>query len=465
VISLPIWAQGQGDPYADQVVSFTPGEGANPDFANPDTVLGSPDFKEATLSGFLNLGVGGSVSLEFVDNEAVDGPGPDIEIFGDPANDEQWTVEISADGVGYRSFGLVRERATLDLATVGLASARFVRLTDDGDPASGMSPGAELDAVMALHASAPGAAVPTIAPTQPAASPTRPSPVTRSPLAGLTWVRTGGPSGGLGYDVRMRPDNPDIMYVTDSWAGVHVSTDGGQTWFAANEGIVGRTGESGDAIPVFCLTIDPNDPDIVWAGLQFLGHIYRSTDGGRTWEKRDNGIVQSRNGLSFRGITIEPGNSDVVYAAGEVSSWEWAGAEMEGRGFDLTKGVVYKSTDSGLHWNAIWRGDNLARYVWIDPSDVNILYLSTGIFDREAANSDPQTLTSGGEGILKSTDGGQTWTHINEGLDNLYVGTLFMHPKKPNVLLAGAGVITYRKGSGIYLSTDGGAHWELVQST
>jgi len=36
----------------------------------------------------------------------------------------------------------------------------------------------------------------------------------------LAWVRTGGPLGGLGYDVRMRPDNPDMMYVTDAWAGL-----------------------------------------------------------------------------------------------------------------------------------------------------------------------------------------------------------------------------------------------------
>ncbi len=50
------------------------------------------------------------------------------------------------------------------------------------------------------------------------------------------WVRTGGPLGGLGYDVRMRPDNPDIMYVTDGWAGVFMSTNGGQTWSPSNNG-------------------------------------------------------------------------------------------------------------------------------------------------------------------------------------------------------------------------------------
>ncbi|HCO96361.1 MAG TPA: hypothetical protein DIU00_20880 [Phycisphaerales bacterium] len=83
------------------------------------------------------------------------------------------------------------------------------------------------------------------------------------PDTSLTWVRTGGPLGGLGYDVRMRPDNPDIMYVTDAWAGVFISTNGGQTWQPSNQGITTRTGESGDAIPVFCLTIDPHNHDTI----------------------------------------------------------------------------------------------------------------------------------------------------------------------------------------------------------
>ncbi len=48
------------------------------------------------------------------------------------------------------------------------------------------------------------------------------SPVT-SPLAGQAWAKLGGPQGGLGYDIRMRPDNPDIMFVTDAWAGIPVT--------------------------------------------------------------------------------------------------------------------------------------------------------------------------------------------------------------------------------------------------
>ncbi len=297
-----------------------------------------------------------------------------------------------------------------------------------------------------------------VIPTQTSAAPAAQE---GSPLADQTWVRLGGPIGGLGYDIRMRPDNPDIMYVTDAWAGVHKSIDGGQTWSTANEGIKTRTGSSGDAIPVFCLTIDPNNNDILWIGMQNLGGVYRSEDGGQSWQKRLNGIMEGE-GLSFRGISVEPGNSDIVYAAGEISSSKWAGKEKWGREFDRTRGVVYKTSDGGAHWQAIWRGDNLARYILIDPNDHNILYVSTGIFDREAANSNPDTNSAGGEGVLKSIDGGRTWTNINNGLGNLYVGSLFMHPRNSQILLAATGNNAYRDGGGVYLTTDGGANWKHV---
>jgi len=279
------------------------------------------------------------------------------------------------------------------------------------------------------------------------------------PPPGYVWKKLGGPLGGLGYDIRMRPDNLDIMYVTDAWAGMHKSTNGGLTWVSMNEGIDARTGPSGDAVPVFCLTIDPNNYDVIWIGTQNMRGIYKSTDGGVTWTRKDRGIVEDE-GISFRGFSVDPNNPDIVYAAAEISSFTWAGEKSWGREFDRTRGVVYKTIDGGEYWEEIWRGDNLARYIWIDPKDTDVVYVSTGIFDREAANSDPGTNTPGGVGIIKSIDGGKTWVQVNNGLENLYIGSLFMHPENPHILLAGAGNNAYRDGGGIYLTTDGGVHWE-----
>lgn len=279
----------------------------------------------------------------------------------------------------------------------------------------------------------------------------------------LSWVRTGGPHGGVGYDIRMRPGNPDTLLVTDNASGVNISTDGGRNWAPSNAGITSRAGNSGDAIPVFCLTVDPNSPDTVWAGTQNMRGIYKSTDGGKTWIQKDRGVVE-KNGITFRGFTVDPRNSSVVYAAAQISSTSWAGESRTGRIFDLSKGVVYKTVDGGENWTAVWRGDSLARYIWIDPRNSQVLYVSTGIFDAEAANSDPVTGRPGGVGILKSTDGGASWRVLNEanGLKNLYVGSLFMHPSNPDILLAGTGSGVYGQYQGVYLSTDGGATWRLT---
>ncbi len=281
------------------------------------------------------------------------------------------------------------------------------------------------------------------------------------PASELSWTWTGGPLGGLGYDIRMRPADPDRMFVTDAWAGVFASTDGGLTWSPSSDGITTRTGTTGDAIPVFSLTIDPIQPDTLWVGTQFQRGIFKSTNGGQTWQKMDNGVIESE-GITFRGFSVDPTNSDVVYAAAELSSWAWSPDHRQhiGREFDMTGGVVYKTTNGGQSWQAVWRGDNLARYIWINPQDTNVLYISTGFFDREAANSDPQSGVPGGEGILKSTDGGKTWSAVNNGLGNLYITSLFMHPRNPEILLAAAGNNQYRHAGGVYLTMDGGRTWK-----
>jgi hypothetical protein len=228
-----------------------------------------------------------------------------------------------------------------------------------------------------------------------------------------TWVRTGGPLGGIGYDIHMRPDNYNILYVTDTNAGVNMSADGGNTWSGANTGITARLGLSGDAIPVFCLTIDPHNPNIIWAGTQGTRGIFKSVDGGNTWTEKDNDITDPL-GSTFRGFTVDPRTSDIVYAAGEIPGSDDP-TKSYGLSFTLAKGVVYKTVDGGVNWTAIWRGDAVARYIWIDPGNPNVLYVSTGFIDREPMNSNAATLSPGGVGVLKSQDGGQTWQVLNHG--------------------------------------------------
>ena len=288
-------------------------------------------------------------------------------------------------------------------------------------------------------------------------------------LSDTSWESTGGPLGGLGYDVRIHPDDKNIMFVTDNFAGVLKSENAGQNWYQANKGIDVKSGLTGDAVNIFSLTIDPNNSDIVWAGTNGEGNqfgIFKSTDGGNTWQKKVNGISIGEDpfnlNLVFRGFTVLEGNSNTVYAQAEVET------SIEGREFNRVKGRVYRSMDGGESWDIVWSGNNLARYLIIDPTNSNTLYLSTGIFDREAFNSDCENGIPGGEGVLKSTDGGNSWSQINNGLTDLYVGALRMHPTNPQILFAATGNNACSGGyddnlvSNLFKTVDGGLNWVKV---
>ena len=151
------------------------------------------------------------------------------------------------------------------------------------------------------------------------------------PEGSLAWVRTGGPLGGLGYDVRMRPDDPNVMFVTDAWAGIFKSTDAGQTWAATNTGIeAGKSWQSInnglDDLYICTLFMHPENPDILLAGgatgvFEGGGGVYLTTDGGLNW----------RRTLEYGANAVEFALSDpnIAYAGNPES--------------------IYRSTDGG--WN------------------------------------------------------------------------------------------------------------------
>jgi photosystem II stability/assembly factor-like uncharacterized protein len=273
------------------------------------------------------------------------------------------------------------------------------------------------------------------------------------PCPRFTWVRTGGPLGGIGYDVRVDPSNTQVLYVTDAYSGVSKSTNGGLRWTPMNQGIVSRTGPSGDAIPVFCLTIDPRNPQVLWCGTLGMLGVYKSTDGAANWAKCDTGIPELP-GITFRSFTIDPLNSDIVYAGTEVPT-DRIGPD----GQKETRGKIFKTTNGGTNWTEILDTGALVRWLVIDPTNPGILYAATGIFDRDDVTS---------EGILKSTNGGATWRNINYGLPNLTVGGLVMDPRNPQVLYAATGRHNgFGGGSaaaqgGVYKTTDGGETWTEV---
>ncbi len=275
--------------------------------------------------------------------------------------------------------------------------------------------------------------------------------ILKTQVFAMPWQKLNGPFGGQGYTIRFSPDNSNKIIVTDSFAGIHVSSDRGLTWTESNQGIDARFGKSGDAVPVFVTTIDPNNPLRVWCGVKNLMGVFLSTDGGMTWQHKDNGLP-SGNEVEIRGLAVKPGDSNTIFAAGDL---EEIGPLM-GQ-FQRTQGIVYRTTDGGENWTPILMGGNLFKDIIIDPNNANTVYVASGFFDRQQLEKL--------EGIYKSTDSGNSWTQINAGIRNLYVPTLKFDPTNPNIIWGTTGMINQfgtdseNEDGSIIVSRDGGMTW------
>ncbi len=125
-----------------------------------------------------------------------------------------------------------------------------------------------------------------------------------------------------------------------------------------------------------------------------------------------------------------------------------------------TGGGVWKTTDAGTTWHNISDGyfntTGIGSIV-VAPSDHNILYVGTGESPVRGVK------TSHGDGVYKSTDAGETWTHI--GLEaTRHTGQVLVHPRNPDRVWVGAQGNPYgpNEERGIYRSDDGGKNWTKV---
>ena len=126
--------------------------------------------------------------------------------------------------------------------------------------------------------------------------------------------------------------------------------------------------------------------------------------------------------------------------------------------FGSVGGGVWQTTDAGVVWKPIFDGQPVASIgaLAVAPSDPKIIYAGTG-------ESDIRSNLSSGDGVYKSTDGGQTWTNI--GLrDTRQISRIVIDPQNANILYVGALGHAYTPNNerGVYKSTDGGASWTKV---
>jgi photosystem II stability/assembly factor-like uncharacterized protein len=124
-------------------------------------------------------------------------------------------------------------------------------------------------------------------------------------------------------------------------------------------------------------------------------------------------------------------------------------------------GGIFKSTDGGVHWDAIFDGQPVSSIgsLKVAPSDPNIIWAGTG-------EAWIRSHISVGAGIYKSTDAGKSWKLM--GLEKTgRIGRIAIDPKNPDTVLACALGHAYgpQPERGVFRTTDGGAHWERVLFT
>jgi len=215
-------------------------------------------------------------------------------------------------------------------------------------------------------------------------------------------LRSIGPAfmSGRIADIAIHPEDDNLWYVAVGSGGVWKTRNAGVTWTPIFDDQASYS--------IGCVTIDPQDPQVVWVGTgenvggRHVGYgdgVYRSEDGGQSWTRM--GLEDSEH---ISKILIHPENSQVIWVAAQGPLWRTGGE----RG-------VFRTTDGGTTWTRVLGDDEWvgATDLAIDPRDPDRLYAATWQRHRNVAIY----LGGGpGTGLHRSTDGGQTWEKLTNGL-------------------------------------------------
>ncbi|HEX7546880.1 MAG TPA: hypothetical protein VF368_09140, partial [Gemmatimonadaceae bacterium] len=191
------------------------------------------------------------------------------------------------------------------------------------------------------------------------------------------------------------------------------------------------------------------DPNVYYAGAA-SGGIWKTTDGGVHWSP----IFDDQPVSSVGALAVAPSSPNVVWA-GTGEPWI--------RGHISIGNGMYKSTDAGRTWThmGLDATGRIGRIV-IDPANPDIVYVAA-----EGHSYGPQPE----RGVYRTQDGGKTWTRVLFVDENTGAIDVIMHPNNPQVLFAAMWQLelhTYGresggKGSGIFMSRDGGNTWTRLQ--
>jgi photosystem II stability/assembly factor-like uncharacterized protein len=268
-----------------------------------------------------------------------------------------------------------------------------------------------------------------------------------------------GPVGNRISAVAGESANPLVYYAGSASGGIFKTSDGGSTW----EPIF----DDQPVSSIGSLAVAPSNPNIVWAGtgetwirshISLGMGIYKSTDAGKTWTL----MGLEKTGRIGR-IVIDPRNPDIVFAAALGTSY---GPQPE-RG-------VFRTTDGGKNWDRVLFVDENTGCsdIVMDPKDPKVLFAGMWQF---VIHTWAQMSGGPGSGIFASRDGGATWTRLNgHGLPEQEVGKIGLaisntNPKRIYAIIeTGTGEPWKDKptASGyLWRSDNGGENWRQMTSS
>jgi hypothetical protein len=285
--------------------------------------------------------------------------------------------------------------------------------------------------------------------------------VWKSTNAGTTWKpifdHYGTSSIGA---VAIFQKDPQIIWVGTGEAnvrnsviwgdGIYKTMDGGETFH--NMGLAGTH-------HIARIVSHPEDPDVVYVAAQ--GHLwgytgdrglFKTTDGGKTWEKLINGLSDDgRTGCTD--IKMDPTDSDVLYAA----FWQrirrpW---KFQSGG---PNGGIFKSIDGGQSWKKLTRGlpsGDLGRIgiaIYRRNPQILMAIVEHG-FQPRRGTPDYEDMSKLGSGVYRSEDGGESWMYINRYNSRpFYYSQIYINPLNDQLV--------YAMGSRAQVSEDGGKNFE-----
>ena len=278
----------------------------------------------------------------------------------------------------------------------------------------------------------------------------QPTPVDTALFRDLEYRMVGPTRGGRVTAVEGHPAHPQTFYMgAAGGGGVWKTTDYGETWTPLTDG------EGLKSTAIGALEVPAADTSVVYAGTGSEAiranvttgrGVYKSTDAGASWQ-----FLGLEDAGQIGAIKAHPQDPDRVFVAALGHPF----GKNEQRG-------VFRSVDGGDTWEKVLYASDSTGAVdlAVHPENPDVLYAALWRAERK-----PWTIISGndgGDGLYKSTDGGDTWTKLSGGLPTGLVGKIdvAVTPAAPDRVYALVEAPGDRQG--LYRSDDAGRHWRQV---